>query len=168
VNGAKLAVQQPRRAAIPARGYGGRASEIMIQIMARANLFILAASVALAQSAAVFEVASVKLSRPSGDLLNGVGGCLKPELSAGPCSGRFIARAANLKMLVEYAYHVHRVQVAGGPGWIGGYPISTPLTAITIDHRLAPLYPATDSTLMRGRETLTRRPTRCVRCFRHF
>jgi hypothetical protein len=134
----------------------------MVKTMARASLFILAASVALPQSETVFEVASVKLSSPSGDLLNGVGGCLKPELSAGPCSGRFVARAANLKMLVEYAYHVHGIQIGGGPSWIGGFPDLDTINGSYNRPLPGTVISGDRFDIDAGQETLTPRPTRYV------
>jgi uncharacterized protein (TIGR03435 family) len=67
-----------------------------------------------------FEVASIKPTKSSAWI--GVGGCMTPEPSRGPCPGRFYARGANVKMLIEYAYHVRRIAIAGGPGWIGSSP----------------------------------------------
>jgi uncharacterized protein (TIGR03435 family) len=69
-----------------------------------------------------FEVASIRPQKEGNETWIGVGGCLTPEPSAGPCHGRFDARAANVRMLVEYAYQVRKIRILGGPSWIGSYP----------------------------------------------
>jgi hypothetical protein len=67
-----------------------------------------------------FDVASVKPTKSSTWV--GVGGCMTPALSRGPCPGRFCARAASVKMLIEYAYHVRKINISGGPAWISTDP----------------------------------------------
>jgi uncharacterized protein (TIGR03435 family) len=41
---------------------------------------------------------------------------------AGADHGEFHARGANVRMLIEYAYHVRQIYLTGGPSWIGSYP----------------------------------------------
>jgi hypothetical protein len=68
----------------------------------------------------VFEVASIKPALTSE--WTGLGACLTPLATSSPCAGQFHARAANVRMLIEYAYHVRQISLTGGPSWIGSYP----------------------------------------------
>jgi uncharacterized protein (TIGR03435 family) len=77
-----------------------------------------------------FEVASIRPTHTSE--WAGLGACLTPEPTSGPCPGRFYARAANVRMLIEYAYHVRKIYMSGGPSWISSYPDVEALGALFI------------------------------------
>ncbi len=66
-------------------------------------------SIARAQTAAAFEVASIKPSAPG---QHGV----RIQIAPG---GRLTASNVSVKMLIGQAYEVREFQISGGPGWLG-------------------------------------------------
>ena len=70
------------------------------------TVLLLGCSVAAQRPA--FDAATVKRrTDPGGGFLGGRPG------------GRFVAEGASLQELIEFAFHLQRYQIAGGPGWLG-------------------------------------------------